>query len=155
MKPDIGISDKDRKAVAEALSQTLADTYALYQKTHNYHWNVTGPRFAQLHVLFEGQYNELWAAVDLIAERIRALGALVPTHAELAGLAKIKGDNDSALSDDQMLTNLAQGNEALVKSARATLKASGDAGDDASEDLMVQRVAASEKAAWMLRAHLG
>ncbi len=155
MKPDIGIGDKDRKAVAEALSQALADTYALYQKTHHYHWNVTGPRFAQLHTLFETQYNELWAAVDLIAERIRAVGALVPTHTDLAGLAKIKGDNDAALGDAQMLANLAQGNEALVKSCRATLKAAADAGDDASEDLMVQRIAASEKAAWMLRSHLG
>jgi starvation-inducible DNA-binding protein len=155
MKTDIGIAKSDRKAVADALSQTLADTYALYQKTHGYHWNVTGPRFGQLHLLFEGQYNELWAAVDLIAERIRALGALVPTHADLAGRAAIAPDNDNALTEDQMLTNLALGNEALVKSARATLKAAGEAGDDSSEDLMVQRVTASEKAAWMLRSHLG
>ena len=155
MKTDIGISKSDRKSVAEALSQTLADTYALYQKTHGYHWNVTGPRFGQLHTLFETQYNELWGAVDLIAERIRALGAFVPTHAELAGKAVIPADNDAALTEDQMLTNLAIGNEALVKSARATLKIAGEGGDDSSEDLMVQRVTASEKAAWMLRSHLG
>jgi starvation-inducible DNA-binding protein len=154
MKPDLGISDKNRKAVSEALAQTLADTYALYQKTHGYHWNVKGPRFAQLHVLFETQYNELWGAVDLIAERIRSLGGLVPTHAELAGKTVIAAENDANLTEDQMLTNLAAGNEALVKSARTTLHAAGEAGDDASEDLMVQRVAASEKAAWMLRAHL-
>ncbi|MET0545702.1 MAG: DNA starvation/stationary phase protection protein [Caulobacterales bacterium] len=154
MKTDIGINEKNRKAVAESLSQALADTYALYQKTHGYHWNVMGPRFGSLHLLFETQYNELWAAVDLIAERIRALGALVPTHADLANRAQIAGDNDPALTEDQMLVNLTTGNEELVKSCRATLKVAADAGDDSSEDLMVQRVTASEKAAWMLRSHL-
>ncbi|MDX2234178.1 MAG: DNA starvation/stationary phase protection protein [Hyphomonadaceae bacterium] len=154
MDLDIGIGKKKREAAADALTQALADTYALYQRTHQFHWNVTGPRFAGLHTLFETQYNELWLAIDLIAERIRALGVLVPSHAELARRTTIGEDNDPAPDDNAMLASLAKGNEAVVKTLRAALKTAEEAGDDAGADLMTQRIAAGEKAAWMLRAHL-
>lgn len=154
MDIDIGISKKKREASADALAQALADTYALYQRTHLFHWNIQGPRFAALHALFDTQYNELWAALDLIAERIRALGAPVPSHAELAKRVSLAADNDPAPDENAMLLSLAKGNEAVVKSARAAIKAAEEAGDDAGADLMTQRVAAGEKAAWMLRSHL-
>lgn len=154
MEPDIGIGKKKREASADALSQALADTYALYQRTHLFHWNITGPRFGALHTLFETQYNELWLALDLIAERIRALGVPVPSHAELAKRVTLAADNDPAPDENAMLASLAKGNETVVKSARAALRAAEEAGDDAGADLMTQRVAAGEKAAWMLRAHL-
>lgn len=154
MEPDIGIAKKKREAVADALIQALADTYALYQKTHLYHWNVEGPRFGPLHLLFETQYNELWAATDLIAERIRSLGVYAPSHAEMAKRATIPADNDAAPSADAMLKSLLNGNEAVAKSAKSAVKAAEDADDPATADLMTQRCAANEKAAWMLRAHL-
>jgi starvation-inducible DNA-binding protein len=154
MDPDIGIAKKKREAVADALAQTLADTYALYQKTHLYHWNVQGPRFGSLHALFGAQYNELWVALDLIAERIRALGVFAPSHADIAKRATVAIDNDPAPSEDAMLKALAVGNETVVKSARKALEAAEEAGDQASADLMTERCAAGEKAAWMLRAHL-
>ena len=153
MPMDIGIDAKARDKVAKALEQVLADTYALYSKTHGYHWNVEGPRFAQLHLLFETQYNELWASLDLMAERIRALGHFAPSGESVAGRTSIKADN-GVPSEDQMIANLASGNEAVVKSARAALKISEEAGDQATADLMTQRIVAGEKAAWMLRAHL-
>ena len=155
MDLDIGISRKKREASADTLAQALADTYALYQRTHLFHWNTEGPRFGTLHLLFETQYNELWLATDLIAERIRALGVKVPTHAELARRGALGDDNDPDPDEDAMLASLAKGNEAVVKSARAALRAAEEAGDDAGADLMTLRVAAGEKAAWMLRAHLG
>ena len=155
MDLDIGISRKKREASGEMLAQALADTHALYQRTHLYHWNVEGPRFAALHLLFESQYNELWLALDAIAERIRALGVKVPSHADLAKRSIFTEDNDPNPDENAMLTSLAKGNEAVVKSARAALRAAQEAGDDAGADLMTQRVAAGEKAAWMLRAHLG
>lgn len=154
MDPDIGIKKKDREKTIEALMQVLADTYALYQKTHLYHWNVRGPRFGQLHAMFDGQYTYLWAATDLIAERVRALGALVPPHMELAKRATVAPENDPNPDEDAMLRALLQGQEAVVKSARACLRIAADAGDEASADLMTQRCAVGEKAAWMLRAHL-
>jgi starvation-inducible DNA-binding protein len=154
MEPDIGIAKKKREAVAEALSQTLADTYALYQKTHLYHWNVQGPRFASLHTLFDTQYNELWTALDPMAERIRALGFFAPSPADIAKRATVGPDNDPAPSEDAMIKALATGNEAVVKSARKTLEAAEEAGDQATADLMTERCTAGEKAAWMLRAHL-
>jgi starvation-inducible DNA-binding protein len=154
MDPDIGIKKKDREKTVDALIQVLADTYALYQKTHLYHWNVQGPRFASLHVLFEGQYNALWAALDEIAERIRALGALAPTHADLAKRATLALDNDPAPDEDAMIRTLLSGQEAVVKSARACLRIADDAGDDSTADLMTERCTQGEKAAWMLRAHL-
>jgi starvation-inducible DNA-binding protein len=155
MEPDIGIDKKAREAVADGLIQTLADTYALYQKTHLYHWNTKGPRFGQLHTLFETQYNELWASLDLMAERVRAVGVLAPTHGDMAKRTTIGTDNDPAPSEDAMLRALLEGNEAVVRSARKALKVAEEAGDQASADLMTERCAAGEKAAWMLRAHLG
>jgi starvation-inducible DNA-binding protein len=150
---DIGIDAKTRKKIASALEQVLADTYALYTKTHTYHWNVEGPRFGQLHLLFETQYNELWMALDLIAERIRSLGHYAPALESVGEKSSIKQD-EKAPAEDEMLANLASGNEAVVKAARSALKAAEEAGDQASADLMTQRVAIGEKAAWMLRAHL-
>jgi starvation-inducible DNA-binding protein len=154
MDPDIGIKKKDREKTVEALTQVLADTYALYQKTHLYHWNVQGPRFGQLHIIFETQYTGLWAAIDLIAERIRALGAPVPAHAELAKRATVAQENDPNPDEEAMLRGLLQGQEAVVKSARACLRIAADAGDESSADLMTDRCTEGEKAAWMLRAHL-
>jgi starvation-inducible DNA-binding protein len=153
MAIDIGIDAKARKKVAGALEQVLTDTYALYAKTHGYHWNVEGPRFSQLHLLFETQYNELWAALDLMAERIRALGHYAPSGESIAGKTVIKTDA-SVPNEDGMLANLASGNEAVVKAARAALETAEEAGDQATADLMTERVAAGEKAAWMLRAHI-
>lgn len=154
MQPDLGIDSQARQAVADALAQTLADTYALYQKTHLYHWNVQGPRFAQLHTMFETQYRELWDSLDEIAERIRALGVLAPTHGELAKRTQLPADNDPAPSEDAMLRALTLGNEAVVRSARKAIEVAERAGDQASADLMTERCAAGEKAAWMLRAHV-
>lgn len=154
MDIDIGIAGDDRAQIADGLAQVLADSYALYQKTHLYHWNVQGPRFGPLHQLFSDQYNELWAALDEIAERIRALGVLAPTHADLSARAQIAADNDPSPSEDAMLRGLLSGQEALVRSARAALRLAADAGDEATADLMTERCAAGEKAAWMLRAHL-
>jgi starvation-inducible DNA-binding protein len=153
MAIDIGIDGKARKQVAGALEQVLTDTYALYAKTHGYHWNVEGPRFSQLHTLFETQYRELWAALDVMAERIRALGHYAPSGESIAGKTVIKADN-AVPDEDSMLANLASGNEAVVKSAREALVAAEEAGDQATADLMTARVAAGEKAAWMLRAHV-
>lgn len=150
---DIGIDAKARKKVAGSLEVVLADTYSLYAKTHGYHWNIEGPRFLTLHTLFETQYNELWLALDLIAERIRSLGHYAPFGNSIATKSTIKGDS-GVPSEDEMLANLAAGNEAVVKAARAALEVAEEAGDQATADLMTQRVAVGEKAAWMLRAHL-
>lgn len=152
MKVDTGIAANDRNEIAEGLSRVLADTYTLYLKTHNYHWNVTGPQFRSLHLMFEEQYRELWAATDLIAERIRALGRFAPgTYAEYGKLTSIQEDN-SVPSAEQMVKNLVKGHEQVVKTARDLFKVASDAGDEVTADLMVQRMDASEKTAWMLRA---
>ena len=150
---DIGIDGKSRKKIAGALEQVLADTYALYTKTHGYHWNVEGARFIQLHLLFETQYNEVWNALDTIAERIRSLGQFAPALESIGSKSSLKPDN-GVPNEDQMLANLVAANEAVVKSARTCLTAAEDAGDQATADLMTQRCAAGEKAAWMLRAHV-
>lgn len=151
MEPDIGIKKKERQAVAEALVQVLTDTYALYAKTHAYHWNVTGPQFNSLHAMFMAQYVALWNALDEIAERVRSLGVLAPGPEDIAKNTRIAADNGPA-SAEQMVLNLLKGHETLVKSARDALRRSEEAEDDASADLMTQRVAFSEKTAWMLRA---
>jgi starvation-inducible DNA-binding protein len=151
MEPDIGIEKTAREDIADALNQVLADTYALYQKTHSYHWNVTGPRFRSLHLMFEEQYNALWTALDTIAERIRSLGVLTPGPAAITKRTAIVADNGDAAAE-QMVLNLLKGHETLTKSARLALQKAEDAGDDASADLLTQRVAFSEKTAWMLRA---
>lgn len=142
------------KPVTDALKRLLADTYTLQLKTQNYHWNVEGPNFAGLHVLFEGQYNELFAAVDLIAERIRALGEKAPgTATEFAKLSKIKEGN-SDLDDAGMLADLCKSNQQASESAQKLFEAADKADDQATADLANQRTAAHDKAAWMLKSSL-
>jgi starvation-inducible DNA-binding protein len=154
MPLNTGIEPAARDAIADGLTQVLAETYALYQTTHLYHWNVRGPHFGPLHELFGRQYAALWAALDEIAERIRALDVLAPSHATLAMRATLKPGNDAAPSATAMLTTLLAGQEAVVRAARACLRVAADAGDEATADLMTERCAAGEKDAWMLRAHL-
>ena len=154
MEIDIGISKKDRKAIADGLSKLLADTYTLYLKTHNFHWNVEGPMFNTLHLMFEGQYNELALAVDTIAERIRAVGAPAPgTYAEFQKLSAVK-ERTGVPSAKEMLRELVRDQTTVAESARDVLRAASAAGDVASEDLAVQRIQVHEKNAWMLRSHL-
>jgi starvation-inducible DNA-binding protein len=152
---NMGMSADQRAEMADAVGRLLADTYALYFKTHAYHWNVTGPRFHDLHTMFEEQYTELWQATDVIAERVRALGALAPiSYEELAGAASIKFD-DATPKADAMVANLVDGHEQVVRTARVVLKLAGEHGDEATADLVAPRVSAHEKFAWMLRATAG
>ncbi len=154
MEIDIGISKKDRKAIAEGLSKLLADTYTLYLKTHNFHWNVEGPMFNTLHLMFETQYNELALAVDLIAERIRALGHPAPgSYAAYAKLSSIKEEIGVPKAED-MIRQLVEGQEAVARTARAVFPAAEKAGDEPTADLLTQRLQIHEKTAWMLRALL-
>ena len=151
---DIGIQEKDRKAIAEGLSRLLADTYTLYLKTHNFHWNVTGPMFQTLHLMFETQYNELALAVDLIAERIRALGYPAPgTYAEYAKLSSIKEKPGVPKAQD-MIRLLVAGQEAVVRTARSIFPTVDKANDEPTADLLTQRMQIHEKTAWMLRSLL-
>jgi len=137
-----------------ALKTLLADTYTLYLKTHNFHWNVTGPMFTTLHTLFETQYTELALAVDEIAERIRTLGAKAPgSYREFAALASIEEAGGSETAVD-MIQALVADQETIVSAARAVIAAAGDAGDDASADLGTRRIDIHQKSAWMLRSHL-
>ncbi|WP_138380428.1 ferritin-like domain-containing protein [Luteithermobacter gelatinilyticus] len=155
MKIDIGMEEKTRMEIAKGLSRLLADTYTLYLKTHNYHWNVTGPMFQTLHVQFEEQYTELWNAIDVIAERIRALGEYAPgTYKEFAALTRIPEDDGIPLAED-MIRNLVQANEAVVKTAREIVPIVDEAGDEPSLGLLGDRMEVSEKNAWMLRSLLG
>ena len=154
---DIGISGGDRKRTAEGLSHYLADAYSLYLKTHNFHWNVTGPMFNTLHAMFMTQYTEQWTALDEIAERIRALGFAAPgSYAEFARLSSI-GD-DTPLKDHsqwrEMVRQLVVGNESVCRTARKVLAVADKSGDDPSVDLMTQRLQIHEKYAWMLRSLL-
>ncbi|BAU50132.1 ferritin [Sulfurifustis variabilis] len=154
MDINIGIAEKDRVAIAEGLSRLLADTYTLYLKTHNFHWNVTGPMFQTLHLLFETEYTELATAVDLIAERIRALGSPAPgTYAEFARLSSIKEAQGVPKAED-MIRELVQGQEAVVRTARAVIPLAEGAHDQPSADLLTQRMQVHEKNAWMLRSLL-
>lgn len=154
MKIDIGISEKDRKDVAHGLSKLLADTYTLYLKTHNFHWNVEGPMFQTLHVMFMGQYTEMWNALDLIAERIRALGHYAPgTYAEFVKLTSIK-ETKSVPKANKMIEELIQGNEAVIKTARLVFQAAESAKDQTTMDVLTQRLDIHEKTAWMLRSLL-
>ena len=154
MEINTGISAKDRAKIAQGLSRLLADTYVLYLKTHNFHWNVTGPMFNTLHLMFMTQYNELWLALDLIAERIRSLGLPAPaTYAEFSKLASIK-ETPGVPKAEQMLKLLVEGNEAIVKTARSVLPLAGKASDEPTADLLTQRMQVSEKNAWMLRSML-
>lgn len=154
MKPepmDTGLSEKDRAAIAEGLSHLLADTYTLYLKTHNFHWNVTGPMFNTLHLMFETQYNELALAVDLIAERIRALGVYAPgSYRQYAKLTSIE-EETGIPSAEEMIALLVKGQEAVVKTARRVFPLADKAGDEPTADLLTQRMQIHEKTAWMLR----
>jgi starvation-inducible DNA-binding protein len=154
MAIDIGIDEADRLAITEGLSRLLADTYTLYLKTHNYHWNVTGPMFQTLHLMFEGQYNELAMAVDLIAERIRALGAPAPgSYAEFTRLSSI-GEDDDQPDAEEMIRRLVAGQEGVARTARSVFPVVETAHDEATADLLTQRLQVHEKTAWMLRSLL-
>ncbi len=155
-KIDIGISEKDRKKVAGDLSHFLADSYTLYLKTHNFHWNVTGPMFNTLHTMFMTQYTEEWTALDEIAERIRALGYMAPgSYAEFVKLSSIREEQaPGGLDWREMVRQLVVGNEAVCRTARKVIKTADGAGDDPSVDLATQRLQVHEKNAWMLRSLL-
>ena len=140
--------------VADALTYVLGDTYALYLKTHGYHWNVEGPNFKSLHELFEVNYNALWTSLDEIAERIRALGVYAPTGPQLTQLARIESGDNDVPSANGMVQNLVAGHEAWLEGARAALEIASDAGDVASEGLVTDLITAHEKMAWMLRSSL-
>jgi starvation-inducible DNA-binding protein len=151
---NIGISEPERKKIADGLSYLLADTYTLYLKTHNFHWNVTGPHFNALHLMFEGQYNELALAVDLIAERIRALGYPAPgSYAAYRELTSIKEATDVPVAEE-MIRQLVDGQEAVVRTARKIFPAVDAAHDEPTADLLTQRMQIHEKTAWMLRSML-
>jgi len=148
---NIGIEEKDRQNIAEGLSRLLADSYTLYLKTHNYHWNVKGPLFNTLHQMFETQYTELAAAVDEIAERIRALGEPAPgSYKAYARLTTIE-EEDSVPEAEQMIRQLLKGQEAVVRTARSVIGAADAANDEPTADLLTQRMQVHEKNAWMLR----
>lgn len=151
---DFGISEEERNQIVEGLSLLLADSYTLYLKTHNYHWNVTGPMFQTLHTMFETLYNEQWVAVDLIAERIRALGAPAPgTYEEFARLTKI-GPVPVNPKAKEMIADLVEGQATVVRTARALFKVAESANDQPTCDLLTQRMQTHEKYAWMLRSLL-
>lgn len=151
---DIGISDADRAEIAQGLSRLLADSYTLYLKTHKYHWNVTGPMFQTLHLMFETQYNELALAVDLIAERIRALGAKAPgSYREFAELSSIPEDEDQP-DAHEMIKRLVAGQESVARTARSVFPVADRASDEPTADLLTQRLQVHEKTAWMLRSLL-
>ena len=150
---NIGLNESARKSVADALNKTLADTYALYMKTHAYHWNVTGPQFHSLHVMFEEQYREMWAALDEIAERVRALGVFAPSSGKaLAELTVIDNADPEPPAATTMTERLLEGHETLIRRAREGLSVAEEAGDAASADLLTVRIQTHEKTAWMLRA---
>jgi starvation-inducible DNA-binding protein len=148
---NIGIDEKDRQKIAQGLSRLLADSYTLYLKTHNYHWNVTGPQFNTLHQMFEVQYTELAAAVDEIAERIRALGEPAPgSYKAYAQLTSIE-EEDAVPTAEEMLRQLLKGQETVVRTARSVIGAAEAANDEPTADLLTQRMQVHEKNAWMLR----
>jgi len=151
---NIGIAEKDRRKIADGLSRVLADSYTLYLKTHNFHWNVTGPMFQTLHLMFMTQYTEIWNAVDLVAERIRALGYPAPgSYKEFAALTSIK-DSSGNVNAKDMIRQLVEGQEAVVRTAREVLPVAEKAGDQPSVDLLSARMEVHEKNAWMLRSLL-
>ena len=151
---NIGISEKDRKKIAEGLGRMLADTYTLYLKTHNFHWNVTGPMFQTLHLMFMTQYTETWNAVDLVAERIRTLGYPAPgSYKEFATLTRIKESN-GVPNAKEMIRQLVDGQEAVARTAREVLPIAEKAGDQPTVDLLSARMEVHEKNAWMLRSLL-
>lgn len=154
MEINIGISEEHRKAIADGLSKVLADTYLLYLRTHNYHWNVTGELFHSLHEQFEEQYIELAEAVDEIAERIRALGYKAPgTFKEFRELTSLEESTEEPEALE-MVRRLAVGNEQVIRTAREALQPANEADDEATIDLLTQRLTIHSKTAWMLRSHL-
>ncbi|MFT5591552.1 MAG: starvation-inducible DNA-binding protein [Bradyrhizobium sp.] len=151
---DFGIGDKDRAKVVDGLSHLLADTYTLYLKTHNFHWNVTGPMFQTLHLMFMGMYTEQWAAVDLLAERIRSLGEPAPgTYEQFAALTVIKSSVGLPKAQE-MIRELVEGQEAVARTAREVFPIAEKANDQPTCDLLTQRMQIHEKNAWMLRSLL-
>ena len=154
MQIDIGISEDQRQQIAEGLSRLLADSYTLYLKTHNFHWNVTGPMFSTLHILFEQHYTELATAVDEIAERIRALGVAAPgSYRQFGELSSIP-EETGVPGAEEMIRQLVQGQEAVVRTARSVFPIVESANDEPSADLLTQRMQIHEKNAWMLRSLL-
>lgn len=154
MAIDIGIAKKDRENIAKNLSKLLADTYSLYLKTHSFHWNITGPMFNTLHLMFETQYNELWIAVDLIAERIRSLGEFAPgSYGQFGALTAI-AEADGVPSAEAMIADLVKGHETVARTAREIFPTVDAANDEPTADLLTQRLQAHEKTAWMLRSML-
>ena len=154
MQIDIGINKKDRAAIADGLGRLLADTYTLYLKTHNFHWNVEGPMFNTLHIMFMDQYTELWNALDAIAERIRSLGYPAPgTYGEFARLTSIE-ESEGVPDALEMVRLLVVGHEAVARTARAAFPAAEKGGDESTADLLTQRLQIHEKTAWMLRSLL-
>lgn len=154
MKIDIGINEAHRAKTADGLSRLLADSYTLYLKTHNYHWNVTGPMFQTLHTMFEEHYTELATAVDDIAERIRALGEKAPgSYSEFSKLSSVTEETGTPSAQD-MIKNLVTAHESVIKTARDVFPTAEEAGDEVSADLLTQRMQIHEKTAWMLRSLL-
>ncbi|WP_374660359.1 Dps family protein [Phenylobacterium sp.] len=152
--PNAGPTPDDRRTVAEGLAKLLADSYAIYLKTHGYHWNVRGPNFSQLHALFMAQYTEVWTAIDEVAERIRALGELAPQgYGAFANLSSIK-DGDPTKSAQAMLEDLVDGHQTVIGTLYALLPLAQRAGDEVTASLISDRLTAHEKHAWMLRASL-
>ena len=152
---NIGISEKDRGAIAVGLSHLLADTYTLYLTTHNFHWNVTGPMFNTLHTMFMAQYTELWTAVDPIAERIRSLGHAAPgSYAAFGKLASIPDAPTTPPKALEMVRVLVDGHEAVARTARGIFPLADKASDEPTADLLTQRLAVHEQTAWMLRSLL-
>jgi len=151
---EIGINEVDRKKIVDGLSKLLADSYILYLKTHNFHWNVEGPMFNTLHLMFMDQYTELWNALDLIAERIRALGSYAPgSYKKFAQLSSIP-ESDDHLAAKEMIKQLLQGHEAVAKTVRSIFPVAESGSDEATLDLLTQRLQIHEKTAWMLRSLL-
>jgi starvation-inducible DNA-binding protein len=151
---NIGIEEKDRQEISDGLSRLLADTHILYLKTHNYHWNVTGPMFQTLHLMFEQQYNELWMAGDVIAERIRSLGFFAPgTYKEFAKLTSV-AEEDFIPSAEEMIRILVEGHETTARTAREVFAVAEAAKDAPTVDLTTERLQIHEKTAWMLRSLL-
>lgn len=153
-KINISIPEKEREEIAGGLKKLLADTYTLYLKTHNYHWNVTGPMFQTLHTMFMEQYTELWNSIDEIAERIRSLGHFAPgSYKDYTKLSSIQ-EEDSVPKAKDMIRNLVSGHEMTIKTARAIIDPADAANDESTLDLVTQRLTVHEKTAWMLRSLL-
>lgn len=151
---EIGINEADRKKIVDGLSKLLADSYILYLKTHNFHWNVEGPMFNTLHLMFMDQYTELWNALDLVAERIRALGSYAPgSYKKFAQLSSIP-EADEHVPAKEMIKQLLQGHETVAKTVRTIFPVADAGSDEATLDLLTQRLQIHEKTAWMLRSML-